>query len=62
MSFLLLLTEGWIPCDIIETDTENELVRVVFPHPDAEGWMDVTGAAGIYDEVVQFWRVRLRED
>ena len=60
--FLASADRGWIPCDVVEADTEKELLKVIFYHPDANGWMDVCGAAGIYDEVVQMWRVRLRED
>ena len=60
--FLASADRGWIPCDVSEADTEKELVKVIFPHPDAAGWMDVTGAAGIYQEVVEMWRVRVRED
>jgi len=60
--FFTSVDRGWIPCDVIEADTENELVKVIYPHPDGEGWMDITGAGGVYEEVVQMWRVRLRED
>lgn len=60
--FLASADRGWIPCDIVESDSKNELVKVVFYHPDYTGWMDVTGAAGVYDDVVQMWRVRVRED
>ena len=60
--FLASVDRGWIPCDILEVDSEKELVKVVFYHPDFNGWADVTGAAGVYDEVVEMWRVRLRED
>jgi len=60
--FLASADRGWIPCDIVEADTEKELVKVVFYHPDFTGWMDVTGAAGVYDDVVEMWRVRVRED
>ena len=60
--FLVSQDKGWWPCDVLETDTANELVKIVFHHPDGRGWMDQTGAAGVYDEVVPFWRVKLRED
>ena len=60
--FLVSVDVGWIPCDVIEADTEKELVKVIYPHPDGEGWMDITGAGGVYEEVIQMWRVRLRED
>jgi hypothetical protein len=59
--FLSSVDRGWIPCDIVESDTEKELVKIIFYHPDFTGWMDVCGSAGIYDEVVEMWRVRLRE-
>jgi hypothetical protein len=58
--FLASVDRGWIPCDVSEVDTEKELVKVVFPHPDSTGWMD-TCAGGVYDDVVEMWRVRLRE-
>jgi hypothetical protein len=51
-----------VPCDVVEADTTNELIKVVYPHPDGDGWSDITGAAGIYEEVVEMWRVRVRED
>ena len=60
--FLASVDKGWIPCDILEVDTAKELVKIVFYNPDAAGWMDICGAAGVYDDVVQMWRVRLRED
>ena len=60
--FLMSPDRGWFPCNVVETDTTNELLKIIYPHPDAQGWMDVCGAAAIYDEVVPFWRVRLRED
>tara|TARA_B100000003_G_C10610090_1_gene242618 strand:- start:15 stop:311 length:297 start_codon:yes stop_codon:yes gene_type:complete len=60
--FLASADRGWIPCDIVESDMEKELVKVVFYHPDFNGWMNVVGSEGIYDDVVQMWRVRLRED
>jgi hypothetical protein len=60
--FLASVDRGWIPCDILEVDTNNELIKIIFPHPDADGWSDITGAAGRYDDVVEMWRVRLRED
>ena len=60
--FFTTADRGWIPCDVIEADMEKELVKVIYPHPDGDGWMDVTGAAGIFEDVVQMWRVRLRED
>ena len=60
--FLASVDRGWIPCDVVEADTEKELLKVIFYHPDSNGWMDVCGAAGIYDDVVEMWRVRVRED
>ena len=60
--FLMSPDRGWIPCNVVEADTTNELLKIVYPHPDGEGWMDITGAAGTYDEVVPFWRVRLRSE
>ena len=59
--FLASVDRGWIPCDILETDTTKELVKVIFYHPDSDGWME-TCKGGVFDEVVQMWRVRLRED
>jgi len=59
--FLASVDRGWIPCDILEVDTEKELAKVIFPHPDSAGWME-TCAGGIFDQVVEMWRVRLRED
>lgn len=59
--FLASVDRGWIPCDILEVDTEKELAKVVFYHPDAVGWIE-TCAGGIFDQVVEMWRVRLRED
>lgn len=59
--FLASVDRGWIPCDILEVDTEKELVKVIFPHPDSTGWLE-TCAGGIFDQVVEMWRVRLRED
>ncbi len=59
--YLISQDRGWWPCDVIETDIVNELVKIVYAHPDGRGWMDNTGAAGVYDEVVPFWRVKLRE-
>jgi hypothetical protein len=59
--FLASVDRGWIPCDILEVDSEKELVKVIFYHPDAAGWME-TCAGGVFDDVVEMWRVRLRED
>ena len=59
--FLASVDRGWIPCDILEVDTEKELAKVIFPHPDSAGWME-TCAGGIFDQVVEMWRVGLRED
>jgi len=58
--FFSSVDRGWIPCDVVESDTKNELVKVVFYNPDAAGWMP-TCQGGVYDEVVEMWRVRLRE-
>ena len=59
--FLASVDRGWIPCDILEVDPEKELAKVVFYHPDGAGWIE-TCAGGIFDQVVEMWRVRLRED
>jgi len=59
--FLASVDIGWIPCDIVEVDSEKELVKVIFYHPDSAGWME-TCAGGVFDQVVEMWRVRLRED
>jgi len=59
--FLASADRGWIPCDILEADTKNELLKVVFYHPDAVGWIE-TCQGGVFDQVVEMWRVRLRED
>jgi hypothetical protein len=59
--FFNSLEKGWIPCDILEVDTQKELAKVCFYNPDAVGWRE-TCQGGIYDEVVHMWRVRLRED
>ena len=45
---------------MVESDTEKELLKVVFYNPDAAGWMQ-TCQGGVYDEVVEMWRVRLRQ-
>ena len=59
--FLASVDRGWIPCDILEIDSEKELAKVIFPHPDSAGWIE-TCAGGIFDQVVEMWSVRLRED
>jgi len=59
--FLTSVDVGWIPCDIVEVDSEKELVKIVYHHPYSSGWME-TCAGGIFDEVVPMWRVRLREE
>ena len=59
--FLASADRGWIPCDVVESDTEKELLKVIFYHPDAEGWMP-TCTGGVFDEVVEMWRVRLRSE
>jgi hypothetical protein len=59
--FLASVDRGWIPCDILEVDSQKELAKVIFYHPDAAGWME-TCTGGIFDQVVEMWRVRLRED
>lgn len=59
--FFNSVERGWISCDIVEVDTEKELVKVCFYNPDAVGWND-NCSGGLFDEVVQMWRVRLRED
>jgi len=59
--FLASADRGWIPCDVVESDTEKELLKVVFYHPDAEGWMP-TCQGGVVDEVVEMWRIRLRSE
>ena len=59
--FLASADRGWIPCDILEVDSEKELAKVVFYHPDSVGWIE-TCMGGVFDDVVQMWRVRLRED
>jgi hypothetical protein len=58
--FFSSIDRGWIPCDILKVDTEKELVKVDFYHPDASGWIP-TCQGGVFDEVVEMWRVRLRE-
>ena len=58
--FLSSADRGWIPCDVVESDLEKELLKVVFYNPDAAGWMQ-TCQGGVFDEVVEMWRVRLRE-
>ncbi len=58
--FFSSIDRGWIPCDILEADTKNELVKVCFYHPDSRNWME-TCQGGVFDEVVEMWRVRLRE-
>ena len=59
--FLASVDRGWIPCDIVEVDSEKELVKVIFYHPDHAGWIE-TCQGGVFDDVVEMWRVRLRED
>ena len=60
--FFASADRGWWPCDIVKVYEETESVKVIFYHPDSKGWMDVAGAAGIYDDVVEIWRVRVREE
>jgi len=57
---LISVDRGWIPCAILEVDTEKELAKVAFYHPDHAGWME-TCQGGVFDEVVEMWRVRVRE-
>ena len=59
--FLVSADRGWFPCDILEVDTENELAKIVCYHPDNSGWME-TCQGGVFDTVVEMWRVRVRED
>ena len=59
--FFNSVERGWIPCDVLEIDTKQELVKVSFYNPDADGWKE-TCQGGVFDEVVDMWRVRLRED
>lgn len=58
---LISVDKGWIPCAILEVDSEKELAKVAFYHPDHAGWME-TCQGGVFDEVVEMWRVRVRED
>jgi len=57
---LISVDRGWIPCAILEVDSEKELAKVAFYHPDHAGWME-TCMGGVFDEVVEMWRVRVRE-
>jgi len=57
---LISVDKGWVPCAILEVDTEKELTKVAFYHPDHAGWME-TCQGGVFDEVVEMWRVRVRE-
>jgi hypothetical protein len=59
--FLVSVDKGWIPCDVLEVDTEKELVKIIFYHPDHAGWIE-TCQGGVFDDVIPMWRVRLRED
>ena len=59
--FMLSADKGWVPCDILEVDSQKELVKVVCYHPDNSGWME-TCQGGVFDTVVEMWRVRVRED
>jgi len=58
--FFNSVERGWIACDILEVDTEKELVKVCFYNPDASGWRE-TCTGGVFDEVVEMWRVRVRD-
>jgi len=58
---LISVDKGWIPCAILEVDSEKELAKVAFYHPDHAGWME-TCQGGVFDQVVEMWRVRVRED
>ena len=60
--FLISPDRGWWPCDIVEANLEEETVKVIFFHPESKGWMDVAGAAGIYDDIIPIWKVRVREE
>ena len=57
---LISADKGWIPCAILEVDTEKELAKVAFYHPDHAGWME-TCQGGVFDEVVEMWRIRVRD-
>ena len=59
--FLASVDKGWIPCDILEVDSKKELAKVIFYNPDSVGWME-TCMGGLFDDVVEMWRVRVRED
>lgn len=59
--FFSSVDRGWIRCDIGQIDTEKELVKVIFYNPDAPGWLE-TCQGGLFDEVVEMWRVRLKEN
>jgi hypothetical protein len=52
---------GYVECNILEVDTETQLAKVEFYHPYGAGWRE-NCSGGIYEEVVEMWRVRLRED
>ena len=56
---LLSADYGWTPCDIIEVDSEKELVKIICYHPDNSGWTE-TCQGGVFDVVVEMWRVRVR--
>lgn len=58
---LISVDKGWIPCAILEVDSEKELANVAFYHPDHAGWME-TCQGGVFDQVVEMWRVRVREE
>jgi len=57
---LISVDTGWIPCAILEVDTEKELAKVAFHHPNHAGWIE-TCQGGVFDEVVEMWRIRVRD-
>ena len=55
--FLATPDIGYVQCNVVEIDTEKQLILVEFNHPHSAGWRE-NCQGGIYTDVVEMWRVR----